>query len=71
MRRYRVAGLCRKDPEPDSRPFYVRILMTDSTAGDGEFARFVDINIDEAIDAFQQGWIELESEVAPKYNRTM
>lgn len=71
MKRYRVVGLCRKDREPDGRPCSVRGLVTDSTAADGEFTGFIDTDIDEAIEAFQQGWIELEGETKPKYKRTM
>jgi hypothetical protein len=47
------------------------VLVTDSTAADGEFTGFIDTDIDEAIEAFQQGWIELEGEIKPKSNRAM
>jgi hypothetical protein len=71
VKRYRVVGLYHKDSEPSNRPFSVYVLVTDSTPGERDVVRFVETDIDEAIVAFQRGWIELGSEVLPKYNRTM
>ena len=60
MKRYRVVGLHYKDHEPNGRPFSVYVVVTDSTPWKGDAARFVEIDIDEAIGAFQQGWLSSE-----------
>jgi len=70
VKRYRVVGFCRKDADRNTEPNSVYLLVTEDMPGENYDMKFVDADIDEAIEAFQRGWIELGSEVPPRRNRT-
>jgi hypothetical protein len=67
VKRYRVLGLYQKDPEPNNLLCSAYVLVTDSTPAEEDVVRFVEVDIAEAMEAFQQGRIDL-FEVPPKYN---
>jgi len=71
VKRYRVVGFCRKDADPSTQPNSVYLLVTQDQPGENCSIRLIDTDLDEAIEAFQRGWIELGSEIAPNNNRRL
>jgi len=68
-KRHRVVGFWRKDAKPDNQCDSVYRLVADETSEQDCDMAFVDTHIDEAIEAFQQGWIDLGSVIPPNRNR--
>ena len=63
MKRYHVVAVRHKNHEPKGQPSSVYVLVSDSTPGKLDDVKFLEADIDEAIDAFRQGWIDLGSEI--------
>jgi len=66
VKRYRLVGLYENDPELKNVPCSVYVLVSSSTPAEKDVVRFVEADIDEAIEAFQQERIYL-NEMPPKF----
>jgi hypothetical protein len=59
VKRYRIVGLYQKDPERNNLLCSAYVLVTDNTPAEEDVVRCVEVDIDEATEAFRQGWIDL------------
>jgi len=58
VKRYRVVGLY-GDHESNKAPCSAYVLVTDSATRGTDAPTFVEADIDEGLETFQQGWIDL------------
>lgn len=70
MKKYHVV-VRHKNHEPNGQPSSVYVLVTDSAPWKLDDVKFVEADIDETIAAFREGWIDLGSELPPKYTCTI